>query len=116
MKRGDIYYIDLEEKDMDIRGSEQGGKRPCLIIQNDIGNKHSATTIVAIITTKDKSNYLPTHVEIKKRDGLYRDSVVSLEQIRTVDKSRLINKIAKLNDIEMLKIKIALQISLGLNT
>lgn len=112
MKRGDIYYIDLTDED--LMGSEQGGQRPCLIIQNDKGNKYSTTVIVAVITSKGNKNELPTHVEVSKRGGLYKDSVVCLEQIRTVDKGRLLNKIAYLNDIEMRVVDVSLKISLGI--
>ena len=86
MKRGDIYYADLSP----VVGSEQGGIRPVLIIQNDIGNKHSPTVICAAITSRMNKAKLPTHVEISSRDyGVVKDSVVLLEQIRTIDKQRL---------------------------
>ena len=85
MKRGDIYYADLSP----VVGSEQGGIRPVLIIQNDIGNKHSPTVICAAITSRMNKAKLPTHVEISSRDyGVVKDSVVLLEQIRTIDKQR----------------------------
>ena len=83
IKRGDIYYADLNP----VIGSEQGGKRPVLIISNDIGNKHSPTVIVAAITGKTQTKAkLPTHTEVKNVEGLDRDSVILLEQIRTIDK------------------------------
>ena len=92
IKRGDIYYADLNP----VIGSEQGGKRPVLIISNDIGNKHSPTVIVAAITGKTQTKAkLPTHTEVKNVEGLDRDSVILLEQIRTIDKQRLRNYIGK---------------------
>lgn len=96
-------------------GSEQGGVRPVLIIQNDIGNRFSPTVIVAAITAQIQKAKLPTHVEIKaEKHGLERDSVILLEQIRTLDKQRLTDKITKLDDEMMIKIDRAIEISLGI--
>lgn len=96
-------------------GSEQGGVRPVLIIQNDIGNRFSPTVIVAAITAQIQKAKLPTHVEIKAdKHGLERDSVILLEQIRTLDKQRLTDRITKLDDEMMRKVDRALEISLGL--
>ena len=106
MKRGEIYYADLGC----YKGSEQGGLRPVLIIQNDTGNKYSPTTIVASITAKKGKPSLPTHIEI----NLEKPSVILLEQIRTIDKTSIINKLDQLDDEEMKRVNIALKISLGL--
>ncbi|KAB2328572.1 type II toxin-antitoxin system endoribonuclease NdoA [Cytobacillus depressus] len=111
VKRGDVYFADLSP----VVGSEQGGVRPVLIIQNDIGNRFSPTVIVAAITAQIQKAKLPTHVEIDaKRYGFERDSVILLEQIRTIDKQRLTDKITHLDDEMMEKVDEALQISLGL--
>lgn len=111
MKRGDIFYADLSP----VVGSEQGGTRPVLILQNDIGNQYSPTTIVAAITSQIAKAKLPTHVEISGEDsGLNKDSVVLLEQLRTIDKSRLLQKVSTLNDNLMGDVKKAIEISLGL--
>lgn len=111
VKRGDIFYADLSP----VVGSEQGGIRPVLILQNDIGNKYSPTVIVSAITAKINKAKLPTHVEIKANDfGLQKDSVVLLEQIRTIDKSRLREKIGSFSEEMMVKVDEAIQISLGL--
>ncbi|MGI5854076.1 MAG: type II toxin-antitoxin system PemK/MazF family toxin [Bacillota bacterium] len=111
IKRGEIYFASLNP----VIGSEQGGLRPVLIIQNDIGNTYSPTTIVAAITSRMKRAKLPTHVEIKNSQSeLERDSVVLLEQIRTIDKRRLQEKIATLDEESMERVKKALEISLGL--
>lgn len=111
MKRGDVYFADLSP----VIGSEQGGIRPVLIIQNNIGNRFSPTVIVAAITAQIQKAKLPTHVEIDaQQHGLDRDSVVLLEQIRTIDKQRLTDKITHLDDEIMERIDDALQISLGL--
>ncbi|AEH54805.1 MULTISPECIES: type II toxin-antitoxin system PemK/MazF family toxin [Heyndrickxia] len=111
VKRGDVYFADLSP----VVGSEQGGVRPVLILQNDIGNRFSPTVIVAAITAQIQKAKLPTHVEIDaKRYGLERDSVILLEQIRTIDKQRLTDKITHLDEEVMEKIDDALQISLGL--
>lgn len=109
--RGEVYFADLSP----VVGSEQGGVRPVLIIQNDIGNRFSPTVIVAAITAQIQKAKLPTHVEINaKKYGFDRNSVILLEQIRTLDKQRLTDKITKLDDEMMEKINRALEISLGL--
>lgn len=111
VKRGDVYFADLSP----VVGSEQGGVRPVLIIQNDIGNRFSPTVIVAAITAQIQKAKLPTHVEIDaERYGFERDSVILLEQIRTIDKQRLTDKITHLDEEMMDKVDEALQISLGL--
>ncbi|HLR64726.1 MAG TPA: type II toxin-antitoxin system PemK/MazF family toxin [Pseudogracilibacillus sp.] len=111
VQRGDIYFADLSP----VVGSEQGGVRPVLVIQNDIGNRFSPTVIVAAITAQIQKGKLPTHVDIAKEDcSLEHDSVILLEQIRTLDKQRLIDKIASLNDDIMNEVNVALEISLGL--
>ncbi|MCK0473874.1 MULTISPECIES: type II toxin-antitoxin system PemK/MazF family toxin [Halalkalibacter] len=111
VKRGDVYFADLSP----VVGSEQGGVRPVLIIQNDIGNRFSPTVIVAAITAQIQKAKLPTHVEINaKRYGFDRDSVILLEQIRTIDKQRLTDKITHLDDDMMNRVNEALFISLGL--
>jgi mRNA interferase MazF len=111
VKRGDVYFADLSP----VVGSEQGGVRPVLVIQNDIGNRFSPTVIIAAITAQIQKAKLPTHVEIDaKRYGFERDSVILLEQIRTIDKQRLTDKITHLDDEMMEKVDDALQISLGL--
>lgn len=112
IKRGDIFYADLSP----VVGSEQGGIRPVLIIQNDIGNKYSPTVIVAAITSQIGKAKLPTHIEIPGKDqGLTRDSVVLLEQIRTVDKKRLREKIGHIGSTQMNHVNRALCISLALH-
>lgn len=109
--RGDIYYANLNP----VIGSEQGGVRPVLILQNDIGNKYSPTTIIAAITSKIKKAKLPTHIELTAATfNLEKDSVILLEQVRTIDKRRLKEKIAHLNDDIMAEIDQAVLISLGL--
>ena len=108
IKRGEIYYANLYP----VKGSEQGGIRPVLILQNDKGNEYSHTTIVTSITCKRKRN-LPTHIFIKSK-GLKKKSVVMLEQIRTIDKSRLIRYVGKLDNKTMNKINQAINISLGM--
>lgn len=111
VKRGDVYFADLSP----VVGSEQGGVRPVLVIQNDIGNRFSPTVIVAAITAQIQKAKLPTHVEIDaKRYGFDRDSVILLEQVRTIDKQRLTDKITHLDEDMMLKVNDALNISLGL--
>ena len=108
VKRGDIFMADLNP----IVGSEQGGNRPVLVIQNDVGNLHSPTIVVAIISSKVEKSKLPTHVFIKK--GVLRlDSVVYAEQIRTIDKSRLLRFVGALSDEDMAKVDKALKISMG---
>lgn len=111
IRRGDIFYADLSP----VVGSEQGGTRPVLILQNDIGNQYSPTTIVAAITSQIAKAKLPTHVEISSKiSGLNKDSVVLLEQIRTIDKSRLMQRVSSLDDKMMLDVKKAIEISLSL--
>ncbi|NLX92055.1 MAG: type II toxin-antitoxin system PemK/MazF family toxin [Firmicutes bacterium] len=111
IKRGFIFYADLSP----VVGSEQGGFRPVLIIQNNVGNKYSPTVIVAAITSQIQKAKLPTHVELQAgRHGLEKDSVVLLEQIRTIDKQRLQQKITELDDVIMNSVNDALKISLGL--
>lgn len=109
--RGDVYFADLSP----VVGSEQGGVRPVLIIQNDIGNKHSPTVIISAITSKIQKGHLPTHVELPSVvSGLERDSVILLEQVRTIDKRRLKRRVAKLDEEIMKEVDEALSISLGL--
>ncbi len=111
VRRGDVFYADLSP----VIGSEQGGIRPVLIIQNDIGNKHSPTVIVAAITSQIDKAKLPIHVELKADDtGLDRDSVILLEQLRTIDKKRMREKLTQLDDAVMQQVDEALRISLGL--
>lgn len=107
--RGDIYYADLDP----VLGSEQGGIRPVLIIQNDAGNRFSPTVIVAAITSAKKNN-LPTHIALDPIEGLYKKSVVLLEQVRTLDKRRLKNKIGTISQENLQKVNEALMISVGL--
>ncbi|MDA8354400.1 MAG: type II toxin-antitoxin system PemK/MazF family toxin [Firmicutes bacterium] len=111
VKRGDVYFADLSP----VVGSEQGGVRPVLVIQNNIGNRFSPTVIVAAITAQIEKAKLPTHVEIDAQNyGFDRDSVILLEQIRTIDKQRLTDKITQLDDEMMFRVNEALNISLGL--
>lgn len=111
VERGDIYYANLEP----VQGSEQGGMRPVLIIQNDVGNQHSPTTIIASITTKIKKAQMPTHVEIKaSENGLQFDSVIMLEQIRTIDKQRLEDKITTIDLVTLQAVDDALAVSIHL--
>lgn len=110
IKRGTIYYADLEP----VIGSEQGGIRPVLVIQNDIGNQHSPTIIVAPITSKNKSKYMPTHCSLPNVAFLEENSVALLEQIRTIDKKRLGTYLGELDLHAMEAIANAIQISLGL--
>lgn len=113
VRRGDIYYADLRP----VVGSEQGGVRPVLIIQNDMGNRYSPTVICAAITSKMNKAKLPTHVALDaERYGIVKDSVVLLEQVRTIDKSRLREKVCHLDDNILIKINTALEVSLALNT
>lgn len=113
MKRGDIYYADLRP----VVGSEQGGIRPVLIVQNDIGNRHSPTVICAAITSQMHKAKLPTHVELDcSRYDLAKDSVVLLEQLRTIDKARLKDKVCHLDAQILDRIDKALEISLELYT
>ena len=111
VKRGDIFYADLSP----VVGSEQGGIRPVIIIQNNIGNGYSPTVIISAITSQINKAKLPTHVEISSEEyGLNRDSVVLLEQIRTIDKKRLKEKIGHMTEEDMNKVNKSLLISLGL--
>ena len=109
IRRGEIYYADLNP----VKGSEQGGIRPVLVIQNDTGNKHSPTTIVAAITSKEEKAKLPTHVEVGSC-GVERKSLALLEQIRTIDKSRLIKYVGELDGATVKDVNEAISISLGL--
>ena len=113
LKRGDIYYADLSP----VKGSEQGGYRPVLVIQNDIGNKHAPTTIVAVITSRHTKAKLPTHYWIKDEQGtsgLRCESMVELEQIRTIDKTRLKEFMGVLSEEEMKQVDKKIKVSLGL--
>lgn len=113
VKRGDIYYADLSP----VIGSEQGGVRPVLIIQNDIGNKYSPTVICAAITSRMNKAKLPTHIEIDaRRCQIIKDSVILLEQIRTIDKRRLKDLIGHLDKERMKKVDEAIRVSLSLHT
>ena len=113
VKRGEIYYADLSP----VVGSEQGGIRPVLILQNDVGNRFSPTIIVAAITSKTGKNRLPTHIPLKSEpDGLPRDSIILLEQIRTIDKKRLKEKLGTLNGPAMHLVEEGLLVSLGFAT
>lgn len=109
VKRGEVYYADLSP----VIGSEQGGVRPVLIVQNNIGNKFSPTVIAAAITSQINKAKLPTHIELSFATGLPKDSVVLLEQIRTIDKSRLQERIGELPEDTMRRVNNALMISLG---
>lgn len=111
IKRGEIYYADLSP----VVGSEQGGVRPVLIVQNDVGNKFSPTVIAAAITSQQDKNNLPTHIEVDAAScGLSKDSVVLLEQVRTIDKRRLREKMGTLSGTQMNEINQALSVSFGL--
>ena len=113
IRRGDIYYADLSP----VVGSEQGGIRPVLIVQNDVGNKHSPTVIAAAITSQTNKTRLPTHIELTGQTcGLSRDSVVLLEQIRTLDKKRLKEHMGHIDDGLMTRIDGALAVSFGLGS
>lgn len=112
IKRGDILLTDLSP----VKGSEQGGIRPALVIQNDMGNKHSPTIIVAAITTKTDKCKLPTHIKIPKKLGLFKRSVVLLEQLRTVDKSRIVKRLGHADELTMQNVDEALALSVGLKT
>ena len=112
IKRGDIYYADLSP----VIGSEQGGIRPVLVVQNDVGNKYSPTVIAAVITSQINKAKLPTHIEIDALEyGLTKDSVVLLEQVRTIDKKRLKEKIGHIDEPLMGKVNEAITISFGIN-
>lgn len=111
VKRGEIYYADLSP----VVGSEQGGVRPVLIVQNDIGNKHSPTVIAAAITSQKEKNKLPTHIPLSAAScGLAKDSVVLLEQVRTLDKRRLKERMGELDSDSMSQVNNALSVSFGL--
>ena len=111
IKRGDVFFADLSP----VVGSEQGGTRPVLVIQNDIGNRFSPTVIIAAITAQIQKAKLPTHVEIDaERYKFERDSVILLEQVRTIDKSRLTDKITHLDEFLMEQVDEALEVSFGL--
>lgn len=111
IKRGDLYYADLRP----IIGSEQGGVRPVLIIQNDVGNHFSPTVIAAPITSRRKNRWMPTHVFLPiSTDGLRNDSIVLLEQVRTIDRSRLGDYIGRLDETAMEAVDTALAISIGI--
>ena len=117
IRRGDIYYADLRP----VVGSEQGGIRPVVILQNNVGNRHSPTVIAAPITSKMGKPRLPTHVCLNTHvnldapvPGLYRDSIILLEQLRTIDKSRLRDKLGSLGEDQMCKLDHALEVSVGL--
>ncbi len=112
VKRGDIFYADLSP----VVGSEQGGIRPVLIVQNDTGNKHSPTVIAAAITSQTSKARLPTHINIAGGSvGLTKDSIILLEQVRTIDKRRLREHMGKLDDAHMALVDDAIAVSLGLN-
>lgn len=112
VKRGDIYYADLSP----VVGSEQGGLRPVLIIQNDVGNKYSPTVIAAAITSRMSKTRLPTHIDIyAEKSGIAKDSVILLEQIRTLDKRRLREKMGHLDDSVMHRVDNAIAVSFGLS-
>ena len=110
IKRGDIYYADLSP----VVGSEQGGLRPVLIVQNDIGNKFSPTVIAAAITSQPNKSKLPTHIQLDGNCGLSKESVILLEQMRTLDKTRLKEKMGHINDTTMSLVNRAISVSLGL--
>lgn len=112
IRRGDIFYADLRP----VVGSEQGGIRPVLIVQNDIGNKHSPTTIVILLTTKDKKASLPTHVPLHKEqcEGLLQDSVIMCEQMRTIDKKRIKDKVGRINDESLDEVMRAVKVSINM--
>lgn len=111
INRGDIFYADLSP----VVGSEQGGTRPVLVVQNNVGNKYSPTVIIAAITSQLDKAKLPTHIELKKdKYNLIKDSVVLLEQIRTLDKRRLKTLVGKVDDLTMNKVDVAIMISLGI--
>ena len=109
VKRGELYYADLSP----VVGSEQGGVRPVLVVQNDTGNKYSPTVIAAAVTSKINKARLPTHIELPSAFGLAKDSVILLEQIRTIDKKRLMSRIGELPASTMSKVNRAILISLG---
>ena len=113
VKRGDIFYADLSP----VIGSEQGGLRPVLIVQNDVGNKYSPTVIAAAITSQKDKTKLPTHIQVNASGcGLAKDSIVLLEQVRTIDKQRLKEKMGSLDISSMDKVNKALTVSFGLQS
>lgn len=115
IKRGEIYYADLSP----VIGSEQGGVRPVLIIQNDVGNKYSPTVIAAAITSQQEKTSLPTHIKVNAEDcGLSKDSIILLEQVRTIDKTRLKEKMGALdiNNMDMVDRALSVSFGLGNNT
>ena len=109
VKRGELYFADLSP----VVGSEQGGVRPVLVVQNDTGNKYSPTVIAAAVTSKINKARLPTHIELPHAYGLAKDSVILLEQIRTIDKKRLMSRIGELPKATMSRVNRAILISLG---
>ena len=112
IRRGDIYYADLSP----VIGSEQGGLRPVLIVQNDVGNRYSPTVIAAAITSKMSKTKLPTHIDVPSEDaGLAKDSIILLEQIRTIDKKRLKEKMGHLDEATMNSVNNAIEVSFGLS-
>lgn len=111
VRRGEVFFAELNP----VQGSEQGGTRPVLVVQNDIGNQYSPTTIVVAITSQINKAKLPTHIELPKdKTGLDKDSVILAEQVRTIDKSRLQHKVAVMGEDIMHRVDRALEISLGL--
>lgn len=115
VKRGDIYYADLSP----VVGSEQGGVRPVLIVQNDVGNRYSPTVIAAAITSQQEKTSLPTHIRVNAEDcGLSKDSIILLEQVRTIDKTRLKEKMGALdiNNMDMVDRALSVSFGLGNNT
>ena len=111
VRRGEIYYADLSP----VIGSEQGGMRPVLVVQNDVGNKYSPTVIVSAITSRTSKSKLPTHIDVyADKYGLAKDSVILLEQIRTIDKTRLKEKMGHLDDNVMTRVNDAITVSFGL--
>lgn len=113
VNRGDIFYADLSP----VVGSEQGGVRPVLVVQNNVGNKFSPTVIIAAITSQLTKAKLPTHIELEKNKfNLLKDSVVLLEQIRTLDKRRLKDKISSIDCLTMQKVDVAIMVSLGITS
>lgn len=112
VRRGDIYYADLSP----VVGSEQGGIRPVLIVQNDVGNRYSPTVIAAAITSQKDKTELPTHIKVTAQgSGLQRDSIILLEQVRTIDKKRLKERMGTLDLVSMDRVDQALSVSFGLS-